>query len=94
MKYSKDEPVISVELSALQNALELKVTDNGIGIAPEYRSKIFDKFFRVPTGNRHAVKGYGLGLSYVSEIIKRHDGSINVESELGKGSTFTVVLPV
>ena len=94
LKYSKDEPVINVELSVLQNTLELKVTDNGIGIAPEYRSKIFDKFFRVPTGNRHAVKGYGLGLSYVSEIIKRHDGSINVESELGKESTFTVELPV
>ncbi len=92
LKYSKEALVIDVQLFAQQNNINLKVSDNGIGIAPEYRTKIFDKFFRVPTGNEHTVKGYGLGLSYVSEIIKSHNGFINLESELGKGSTFTVRL--
>lgn len=98
IKYSKEDPVINVFLSSKQDPqsqtiLELKINDNGIGIAKEYDTKIFDKFFRVPTGNKHMVKGYGLGLSYVSEIMKRHMGNIYVESELGKGSTFTVNLP-
>jgi len=73
--------------------IELKVIDNGIGIAKEYQRKIFDKFFRVPVGDRHNIKGYGLGLSYVSEIVQRHMGFIVVDSELGKGTTFTVKLP-
>jgi signal transduction histidine kinase len=94
LKYSKEFPVINVQLSLVQNIFELKISDEGIGIAKEYRTKIFDKFFRVPTGNKHSVKGYGLGLSYVSEIIKRHKGSILVESDLDKGSTFTIKLPV
>lgn len=95
LKYSKENPVIRIHLSApRENILELKIADNGIGIAREYQSKIFDKFFRVPTNNRHDVKGYGLGLSYVSEIIKRHMGFIRVESEPDKGSTFIAILPV
>ena len=98
LKYSYENLIINVELSQqqnnhLQNIFTLKVNDNGIGIASEYRHKVLDKFFRVPTGNKHAVKGYGLGLSYVSEIIKRHMGYIYVESELRKGSTFIVKLP-
>jgi len=93
LKYSKENPVINVHLSKEKNILTLKVSDNGIGIAPEYKQKVFDKFFRVPTGNQHSVKGYGLGLSYVSEIIKKHMGYIYVESELGKGSTFIAKLP-
>jgi two-component system phosphate regulon sensor histidine kinase PhoR len=95
LKYSKENPVINVDLSLLPNdILELKVNDNGIGIPHEYRFKIFTKFFRVPTGDKHNIKGYGLGLSYVSEVIKRHMGFIIVESELGKGSTFIVKVPV
>jgi two-component system phosphate regulon sensor histidine kinase PhoR len=73
--------------------LEIRVTDNGIGIANEYKGKIFEKFFRIPNGNRHNIKGYGLGLSYVSHIVQRHMGFIEVESELHKGSTFSVKLP-
>ena len=94
LKYSKENPVIEVQLSALpRDIIELKVNDNGIGIAKEYQPKIFEKFFRVPMGNEHNIKGYGLGLSYVSEIVHRHMGYIVVDSELGKGSTFTVWLP-
>jgi two-component system, OmpR family, phosphate regulon sensor histidine kinase PhoR len=93
LKYSSENPVIAISLKSQAQYIEMSVSDNGIGIAPEYRNKIFDKFFRVPTGNRHNIKGYGLGLSYVSEVVKRHHGSITVDSELGKGSTFTVHLP-
>ena len=98
LKYSRENLIVNVELlqeqnNHQQNIFTLKVTDNGIGIAPEYRHKIFDKFFRVPTGNKHAVKGYGLGLSYVSEIIQRHMGYIYVESQLSKGSTFIAKFP-
>lgn len=93
LKYRNENPLIRVSLYAQQNSIELKVNDNGIGIAPEYQSKIFDKFFRVPTGNRHVVKGYGLGLSYVSHIINQHKGTIEVESEINKGSTFIIKIP-
>jgi two-component system, OmpR family, phosphate regulon sensor histidine kinase PhoR len=94
LKYSKENPVIGISLSALPNDIvELKISDNGIGIPREYRWKVFDKFFRVPSGNTHNVKGYGLGLSYVSEIIKRHMGFIAVESEVGSGAVFTIKIP-
>ena len=94
LKYSKENPVIDVYLSSLPNEIiELKVSDNGTGITKEYQSKVFDKFFRVPAGNMHNVKGYGLGLSYVKEIVTAHIGYITVESEPGKGSTFTIKLP-
>jgi signal transduction histidine kinase len=93
LKYSNPDPVISISLNSKDNICELVVSDKGIGIAEEYRGKIFDKFFRVPTGNIQPVKGYGLGLSYVAEIIKRHMGSVSMESELGKGSTIKVKLP-
>ena len=94
LKYSQDNPVIKVQLSSLPNdIIELKISDNGIGISKEYQAKIFDKFFRVPTGNTHNIKGYGLGLSYVREILMAHMGFISVESEPGKGSSFSVKLP-
>jgi len=94
LKYSKENPVIDLQLSSLPNdIIELRIKDNGIGIPKEYKSKVFDKFFRVPSNNTHNVKGYGLGLSYVKEIVSAHLGYIVVESEPGKGSTFTVKLP-
>ncbi len=94
LKYSKEKPIIHIDLSELtQNIIELKVSDNGIGIPKDFQSKIFEKFFRVPTGDRHNIKGYGLGLSYVAEIINRHLGVIYVDSELGKGTTFIIKLP-
>ena len=95
LKYSKNNALIDVSLDmADQNQVVLRVSDNGMGIAPEYQGKIFDKFFRVPTGDKHNIKGYGLGLSYVAEVVKSHKGSISVDSEPGKGSTFIVRLPV
>lgn len=94
LKYSKDKPEIDVSLRHETDTLVLEVTDKGIGIPDGFKQKIFDKFFRVPTGDHHNIKGYGLGLSYVSHVVKKHGGSIDVESEPGKGSTFTVKLPV
>lgn len=93
LKYRNEDPLINVKLLDKQNEIELIVKDNGIGIEAEYQAKIFDKFFRVPTGNKHVVKGYGLGLSYVSHIIDQHKGKIHVESDLDKGSTFIIKLP-
>ncbi|MCW3088302.1 MAG: histidine kinase [Sediminibacterium sp.] len=93
LKYSKEDPHIGIKLERHAEYFELRVSDNGIGIAEAYRSRIFEQFFRVPSGNRHNIKGYGLGLSYVNHIVKQHHGFIEVESELGKGSTFIVKLP-
>lgn len=93
LKYSKEDAVIEVKLIRRNEYFELRVKDNGIGIDEAYQNKIFEQFFRVPSGNRHNTKGYGLGLSYVNHIIRRHHGSIEVESEPGKGSTFIVRLP-
>jgi two-component system, OmpR family, phosphate regulon sensor histidine kinase PhoR len=93
LKYSKENPEIAVRIIDHTQFIELQVADNGIGIAPEYRTKIFERFFRVPGGDRHNIKGYGLGLSYVFHIAVRHHGFAEVETELGKGSTFIVKLP-
>ncbi len=93
LKYSKANPAIEVSLTEREQEFEMSVTDNGIGISPEYRKKIFDKFFRVPTGDTHNVKGYGLGLSYVAYVVQRHNGQMDVESQPGIGSRFTIKLP-
>jgi two-component system phosphate regulon sensor histidine kinase PhoR len=93
LKYSGAEPHITITLEEDQHQVVLRVADKGIGIPGEYSKKIFDKFFRVPTGDVHNVKGYGLGLSYVQAVIHSHRGSINVASTPGEGSTFTICLP-
>jgi two-component system phosphate regulon sensor histidine kinase PhoR len=93
LKYSKANPSIHIDLASLPLTIEMSITDNGIGIPPEYQKKIFDKFFRVPTGDTHNVKGYGLGLSYVAYIIQRHKGMIEVESQPGIGTRLTTKLP-
>jgi two-component system phosphate regulon sensor histidine kinase PhoR len=93
LKYSSGRPVIQIALEEDNNAVELRIADKGIGIAPEYRNKIFEKFFRIPTGNMHNTKGYGLGLSYAAQVVQKHNGSISVDSKLGEGATITVSIP-
>ncbi len=93
LKYTEAQPRISLLLKETDADIRLSVRDNGIGIPVEFQGKIFDKFFRVPTGDTHDVKGYGLGLSYVSSVVKQHHGRIEVESEVGKGSSFTIIIP-
>lgn len=93
LKYSKEKPVIELLLKNKNNQLQLVVKDQGIGISPDLKTKIFDKFFRVPQGDLHDVKGYGLGLSYVSGVIKKHHGDIQVNSQINEGTVFTISLP-
>lgn len=93
LKYSSATPFITVHLYHEGPLIAVSVTDNGIGIPNAYVDKIFQKFFRVPSGDHHNIKGYGLGLSYVNHIVTSHNGSISVTSTQGKGSTFTVKLP-
>lgn len=93
VKYTKDCPNIVITTKDTLNGIEIGVQDNGIGISKENQKKIFDKFYRVPTGNVHNVKGFGLGLSYVLAVVQKHYGTIYVESELGKGSTFKITMP-
>lgn len=93
LKYSREEPSIQIELKEKDTAVEMQLTDNGIGIPEEYRDKIFDKFFRVPQGDTHNAKGYGLGLSYVAEVVRKHQGAIQVESQAGIGTRFIITIP-
>lgn len=94
LKYSNDKSSVSIHLDGTDDEkIYLTVKDNGIGIPAEYHKKIFEKFFRVPSGDVHNIKGYGLGLSYVSSVVKSHKGEIFVESASGSGSSFTIQLP-
>jgi two-component system phosphate regulon sensor histidine kinase PhoR len=93
LKYSPSRPAITVHLSRQDNLITMAVSDNGIGIPAAYIGRVFEKFFRVPSGDHHNIKGYGLGLSYVHHIVTRHNGSMFVQSKEGKGSTFTINLP-
>lgn len=93
LKYTGDNPRIQILLRGKTDEVELIVSDNGIGIPEEYRDKIFEKFFRVPHGDTHDAKGYGLGLSYTAQVVRKHKGSIRVESEAGKGTRFLISLP-
>jgi two-component system, OmpR family, phosphate regulon sensor histidine kinase PhoR len=93
LKYSRSSPAIRMEVKQADNAVLLSVVDNGLGIAPEYRERIFEKFFRVPSGDTHNAKGYGLGLSYVAHVVQKHEGTISVDSQPQIGSRFTIKLP-
>lgn len=94
VKYNSNEPQIVVRTYNKKNMFCIEVEDNGMGIAPENHNKIFERFYRVPTGNVHNVKGFGLGLNYVKLIVKAHKGSITLDSTLGKGTIFKIFLPV
>ncbi len=93
LKYSKEHPEIAISLSEKSDEISLAVRDKGIGIAPAYRRRVYERFFRVPSGDVHNTKGHGLGLSYVAEVVQQHGGRILLESEVGQGSCFTVYLP-
>jgi two-component system phosphate regulon sensor histidine kinase PhoR len=93
LKYGKEDPVISVKIEGKDKTVVMNFTDNGIGIPDEYRDKVFDKFFRVPHGDTHNAKGYGLGLSYVAHVVQKHHGQIQVESQPGTGTQFIITLP-
>lgn len=93
LKYSKVDPQISISTLNIGKKLIIKVSDNGIGMSKDHLSKIFEQFYRIPTGNLHDVKGFGLGLSYVHDIVNRHNGEIKVKSEKDKGSEFEIILP-
>ncbi len=94
LKYSPDRPEIAVRLFCEANEIKLEVADRGIGISPEHRERIFEKFYRVPTGNVHNAKGHGLGLSYVASVVQQHGGRIGVEEREGGGSVFSIALPI
>ena len=94
VKYSKDEPKINISSEIKDEYLVVSVKDNGIGIQSEYVGQIFERFYRVPTGNVHDVKGFGLGLSYVKIIVDAHKGKIKVESAPNKGTKFMIYFPI
>jgi two-component system, OmpR family, phosphate regulon sensor histidine kinase PhoR len=96
VKYSKENvpPFIKVSSSSNNKFFTLRIEDNGIGMNRDAVKRIFEKFYRAHTGNVHNVKGFGLGLSYVKAIIDAHGGEIKAESTLGKGSVFTIDIPL
>jgi two-component system phosphate regulon sensor histidine kinase PhoR len=94
VKYSKENLVIRITTHSTTKSLVIRIEDNGIGMSKETQRRIFEKFYRAHTGNLHNVKGFGLGLSYVKTIVEAHQGKIKVDSVVGKGTTFTLELPL
>ena len=94
LKYSKQDPEIKIETSNTNHSICIAISDNGMGMTKEVQRRIFDSFYRQTSGNIHDVKGHGIGLSYVKQIIEMHHGAIVVDSEPGKGSTFTIEFPL
>ncbi|MBQ2796979.1 MAG: HAMP domain-containing histidine kinase [Tidjanibacter sp.] len=92
VKYA-EEPVVNVSVSDENGCVTIDVEDNGCGIAKEHLSHIFEKFYRVPTGDIHTVRGYGLGLYYAKQVVQLHKGTISIKSSVGKGTTVTIKLP-
>ncbi len=93
LKYSNEKPFIKIATRNNRNGILVTIEDNGIGISGEDLRRVFDKFYRVPSGNVHKVKGFGLGLSYVKKIIDEHNGTISADSTINKGTKFTIFLP-
>ena len=94
IKYSNNNPEINIKTRNYNKKLEIVLSDKGMGISNKVKSKIFDKFYRIPQGNIHNVKGHGLGLSFVKKIIDLHNGTISVKSELGVGSSFKIIFDI
>jgi signal transduction histidine kinase len=93
IKYAGDEVHIKIDLQEKDKSFILSISDNGIGIPKTYQKGVFDLFFRVPSGDIHNVKGFGLGLAYVKQIVQQHQGTIDLSSEESVGSTFVIELP-
>lgn len=93
VKYTEQEPRIRIATTGDDEGLTISIADNGIGISASEQRKIFDRLYRVPTGNIHNAKGFGLGLSYVRTVVERHGGRIKLESAPGRGSTFHIFIP-
>jgi len=93
LKYSKPSPLLEIKLASGSHKVEIAVSDNGIGIDKEHQKMLFRKFYRVPTGNIHDVKGFGLGLNYARIIVRAHGGEIFCNSKMGKGSIFYLIFP-
>lgn len=93
IKYSGDQVTISIICKRQKEGVKLLLRDNGIGISKKHQTKVFEQFYRVPTGDVHNVKGFGLGLHYVKNIVEKHGGKVYLQSEINKGSTFTIILP-
>jgi signal transduction histidine kinase len=93
VKYSNGNPKIKVETRNIDHSLLVAVEDNGMGVKKKDQKKIFDQFYRVPTGNLHDVKGFGLGLNYVKKMVEEHNGTIKLHSEYKKGSRFEIIIP-
>lgn len=94
LKYSKENPEITIRTQNFGQSLHIKFIDNGIGMTKETVNNIFEKFYRAHTGNKHNVKGFGLGLTYVKNIIDLHEAKINVDSKINEGSVFTIIFPI
>ncbi len=94
IKYSAENPQVNISVKQSDKSILLEVQDNGIGVKEDDQKKIFQKFFRVSTGNVHNVKGFGLGLNYVKQIVEVHRGKITIKSRLGEGCTFRIYLPI
>jgi two-component system phosphate regulon sensor histidine kinase PhoR len=93
LKYSPENPDIKIAVEEKENNVELRVADNGVGIPDEYKTKVFEKFFRVPVGNVHNIKGYGLGLSYAASVVNKHGGTIAAKNNEGGGTAFIITVP-
>lgn len=93
VKYSTDAPFITIETHVDSSSFHIQVSDRGIGMKKEVFAQVFEPFYRVPTGNVHNVKGFGLGLSYVKKIVEAHGGQVLVKSQVGNGSTFEIIIP-
>jgi len=94
IKYCISRPMVTISTQEKDRKVILSVEDNGIGIEPAYQKKVFSKFFRVPTGDIHNVKGFGLGLDYVKNIVVAHGWKIYLDSELDMGSKFIITIPI